>query len=231
MWKNFISLFRKDDLYTQALHESYAMLDLDLAMFEASIHSLRKADTTEIPVDIYKTDKQINSYERDVRRKVMTHLTISGPSDLASGLILVSVVIDIERIGDYAKNIYDLAKSHPAKLEGGSLEAEIADIEQRVRTLFKGMVEAFKTSDLEKSRLIMTDYKEGLSAACESIVHRLVSGQVTDLSPADAATVVLYIRHLKRIAAHSRNVLTSVVNPFHRIGYREKTGKNNKNDD
>jgi ATP-binding cassette, subfamily B, heavy metal transporter len=37
-------------------------------------------------------------------------------------------VIDIERIGDYAKNIYDLAKSHPAKLHGGSLEEEIVRI-------------------------------------------------------------------------------------------------------
>lgn len=226
MWKNIRTLFRKNDLYTQALHESYTMLDLDLDMYEASIVSLRKEDTAEIPLDIYKTDKEINAYERDVRRKVMTHLTISGPSDLASGLILVSVVIDIERIGDYAKNIYDLAKAHPARLHGGSLEPEIADIEERVTTIFKGMVMAFKNNDVEKSRLIMTDYKEGLSAACESIVNRIVSGRTTDLNAADAATVVLYIRHLKRIAGHSRNILTSVVNPFHRIGYREKTSKN-----
>lgn len=222
MWKNFTSLFRQDDLYTQALHESYAMLDLDLTMYEASIYSLRKADTTEVPLDIYKTDKQINSYERDVRRKVMTHLTVSGPADLASGLVLVSVVIDIERIGDYAKNIYDLAKSHPAKLHGQSLEDEILHIEKRVTDIFKGMVAAFKNHDVEKSRLIMTDYKEGLSSSCESIVNRIVSGETTDLNPADAATVVLYIRHLKRIAGHSRNILTSVVNPFHRIGFREK---------
>ncbi len=228
MWKNILNLFRKDDLYTQALHESYTMLDLDLAMYEASVASLRKADTAEILLDIYKTDKEINSYERDVRRKVMTHLTISGPADLASGLVLVSVVIDIERIGDYAKNIYDLAKAHPGRLQGGSLEKDLADIEGRVTTLFKGMVEAFKANDVEKSRLIMTDYKEGLSAACESIVNRIVSGETTDLNAADAATVVLYVRHLKRIAGHSRNVLTSVVNPFHRIGYKEKTPKNSR---
>jgi len=34
--------------------------------------------------------------------------------------------------------------------------------------------------------------------------------------------VSLYARFLKRIASHSRNIVTSVVNPFHRIGYREK---------
>lgn len=222
MWKNLFNVFRKDDLYTQALHESYAMLDMDLSMFEASVETLRKSDTAEVTADIYGLDKRINSYERDVRRKVMTHLTVSGPADLTSGLVLVSVVIDIERIGDYAKNIFDLAKSHPERLHGGSLEAEIADVERRASEIFKDMVSAFKTNDVEKSRLIMTNYKEGLSSICDDIVSRIISGAVTDLSPADAATVVLYVRYLKRIAAHSRNVITSVVNPFHRIGYREK---------
>src|SRR5699024_8097710 len=147
---------------------------------------------------------------------VMTHLTISGPADLSAGLVLVSVVIDIERIGDYAKNIYGLAKSHPARLHGGSLEDDSADIEERVTTTLRGMVAAFKAHQIEESRRLITDYKDGVSGACEEIVHRIVSGKVGDLTPADAATVVLYIRHLKRIAAHSRNILTSVVNPFHR---------------
>ncbi|HLS28432.1 MAG TPA: PhoU domain-containing protein [Opitutales bacterium] len=223
MWKTIRSLFHKDDLYTQALHESYTMLDMDLEMFEASVEALRRSPDSDVPIDIYEMDKQINAYEREVRRKVMTHLTISGPADLSAGLVLVSVVIDIERIGDYAKNIYTLAKSHPARLHGGSLEDEIAGIEERVAATFRGMVNAFKAHDVEESRRLMTDYKDSLSGDCEDIVHRIVSGSVGDLTPADAAAIVLYVRHLKRIAAHSRNILTSVVNPFHRIGYREQS--------
>jgi len=222
LWKNLFNVFRKDDLYTQALHESYAMLDMDLSMYEASVQTLRKTASTDVAVDIYALDKKINAYERDVRKKVMTHLTVSGPSDLSSGLVLVSVVIDIERIGDYAKNIYDLARSHPERLHGGSLENEVTEIETRVTQIFKDMVGAFKTNDVEKSRVIMTNYKEGLSSLCDDLVNRIVSGKVTDLDAANAATVVLYVRYLKRIAAHSRNIITSVVNPFHRIGYREK---------
>jgi phosphate transport system protein len=64
-------------------------------------------------------DKQVNRFERDVRRKVMTHLTVCGPADLAAGLVLVNVVIDIERIADYAKNIFDLARYHPRRLHAG----------------------------------------------------------------------------------------------------------------
>ncbi len=222
MWKNLFNLFKQDDLYTQALRESYTMLDLDLQMFEASIETLRKSDKGDVKIDIYALDKKINAYERDVRRKVITHLTVSGPAGLTSGLILVSVVIDIERIGDYAKNIYDLATSHPARLDGGSVEKELHEIETAVARLFKEMVAAFKTSDVERSRAIMINYKTEVSTLCDAIVHRIVSGEVTDLPSADAAALALYVRYLKRIAAHSRNIITSVVNPFHRIGYKEK---------
>ena len=224
-WKNVLSLFRKDDLYTQALIESHKMLDIDLKMFEASVESLRRYDDGTLPVDVYAMDKQVNRYERDVRRKVMTHLTVSGPADVASGLVLVSVVIDIERIGDYAKNIFDLARYHPRRLEAGSLEAEVRDVETQVGELFRLMVVAFKANDVEQARKIMRDYKDRLSTDCEGIVIRIISGEVSDLSPADAASLALYIRYLKRIGAHSRNLVSGIVNPFHRIGYKEKPGE------
>ena len=85
-----------------------------------------------------------------------------------------------------------------------------------------GMGEAFKTSDVERSRAVRTGYKEELSAICEGVIERLVSGEVEELGASKAAAIALYVRHLKRIGAHSRNIMTSVVNPFHRIGSREK---------
>lgn len=224
-WKNLLSMFTTDDLFTQALAESHQMLDIGLKMYEASVESLRRYDDGTIPVDVYAMDKKVNRFERDVRRKVMTHLTVSGPADLGSGLILVSVVIDIERIGDYAKNIYDLARWHPRRLDAGSLEPEVTDIEARVTELFRQMVDAFKNSDVEKARKIMVYYKESISADCERLVMRIVGGEVTDLTPGDTAALVLYIRYLKRISAHSRNLVSGLVNPFHRIGYREKATK------
>lgn len=222
MWKHLLSVFRKSDLFTQALEESHAMLDLDLAMFEASVETLRRSDHTRVGVDVYALDKRINAYERDVRRKVFTHLQVSGAQDLSSGLILVSVVIDIERIGDYAKNICDLAQAHPAPLHGGPLEPEVAAVESQAAAIFRDTVKAFRANDDAQARDIMSHYKETLSAACESIVTRIVSGEAGSLSAADAAAVALYVRYLKRIAAHSRNICTSLVNPFHRLGYKEK---------
>ncbi len=221
MWKSLIStLFSEDNLYVQALKESYKMLDLDLTMYEASVESLRHSDSGEIGIDIYKLDKQINEYERDVRKKIMTHLAVTGAQDLAPGLVLVSVVIDIERIGDYTKNICDMARNHPKKLDATPLEEQLREVETGVSTIFRGMIEAFKSSDEESAKQIMNEYKETISGSCDEITNKIVSGKVEMTPPADAAAVALYSRFLKRIAAHSRNIITSVVNPFDRIGYK-----------
>ena len=222
MWKELIQLFKKDNLFEQAYQEAAGMLDTDAAMYNASVEALRRSDTAEVKFDIYDADKGVNRSERGVRKKVMTHLVVSGGTNLASGLSLVSVVIDIERIGDYTKNIYDLAVHHPLRLEGGPVEENLQKVEALVSSDFKSMIEVFKDRDEEKARLIMNNYKDGLSDACEEISNSILTGTVTDLNSSDATAVSLYARFLKRIASHSRNIVTSVVNPFHRIGYREK---------
>jgi phosphate uptake regulator len=53
---------------------------------------------------------------------VLKHLAVTGGMNIIPGLILTSVVIDLERIGDYTKNITDLAVAHPRRLSAGILK-------------------------------------------------------------------------------------------------------------
>lgn len=202
------------------------MLDHALTMYQVSVESLRNSDTGEMKQDVYSLDQRINSYERDVRKKVTTHLSITGSTDLVSGLVLLSVIVDIERIGDYSKNICDLAREHPKRLRAGSLERDLTQVETIVGILFYQMVDAFKASDEKLALQVMKEYKRDVSGVCDQITHRIVSGEIIDLNVSDGASVAMYGRYLKRIAAHSRNIITSVVNPFHRIHYEPKTDSN-----
>ena len=49
-----------------------------------------------------------------------------------------------------------------------------------------------------------------------------VTGRVLGSESGAAVTAALYLRFLKRVSAHLKNVATSVVNPYYRIGFREK---------
>ena len=221
MFKQIFKMFKADSLYEQALGECHEMLDIDLTMFKASIESLRKSDSADINIDIFSMDKKINAFERDVRRKVMTHLAIGSKEDISSGLVLVSVVIDIERIGDYTKNIYDLAVNHSKKLNGGSVEDRMAEIEKISFKLFGDTIDAFKNQNIEKARGLMGYYKENISIQSDAITNDIIAGKISDLDTESASAVGLYARYLKRIAAHSRNLISSIVNPFEKIGYPE----------
>ena len=157
MFKQIFEIFKSDSLYEQALQECHEMLDIDLELFNESVKSLRNSDTADIPIDIYAMDRKINEFERDVRRKVMTHLAVGGKEDIGSGLILVSVVIDIERIGDYTKNIYDLAVQHPKKLNAGSFEDILTKMENSTSEFLNKAIDPFKSQDIDAASELMIE--------------------------------------------------------------------------
>ncbi len=220
MFREILRLLRKDNLQVQAISECYEMVDMCHKMVMASVESLRNRDDASVDIDIYAMDKRLNSFERDVRRKVMTHLSLGHTEDLTSGLVLISIVIDMERIGDYSKNIYDLAVNHPGRLHGGPLEDRVKAIEKTALDHLSRSVEDFKSGDTAEARWLMRHYKEDISGQASEIVKAIVTSAV-EMPSGDSAALALYVRYLKRISAHSRNLISSLVNPFDRIGYPE----------
>jgi phosphate uptake regulator len=222
MWKEFANIWKSNSLLDQAWGESFEMLEIDRRMYLEAVRVLRDSDDLELNEDIRKLDRKVNKYERDVRRKVMTHCSVVGSTELPSGMALVSIVIDIERVGDYCKNIVDLAYHHPRRLVAHDFESDLVSIERSVRTQFDETIEVLHSNDAEKARELMKSYTTDTGSICDRLVNDLVAGKVGDQSPADAAALALYIRYLKRIGSHLKNMVTSVVNPFDRIGFVEK---------
>jgi phosphate uptake regulator len=225
MFEKFKELFSSENLLDSAFKTTLTMMEFDYKMYDAARKTLRESDTDELPFDVRKTDRKINKFERQVRRQVITHLTISGTQNLAPGLALVSIVIDVERIGDYTKNIVGLAALHKHRLHGGAYEQVLQEIEAVNEESFTKVIRILKTQDKRAAREVM-QLEEDTAKKAESINNDLVRGVDKTLSTADAVTVSMYARFLKRINAHLTNIASSTVNPFPRIGFREK--KKNK---
>nr|MBN2278620.1 hypothetical protein [candidate division Zixibacteria bacterium] len=219
MYKKFLELFGKENLLDQAIMTTIKMLETDREMFVASTESLRRHDTAKLPFDIYVKDKEINNYEREVRRNVLTHLTVAGTANIVPGLVLVSIVIDVERIGDYTKNIVELATAHPTKLHGGIFENDLRDIEGIVRERFDRIIKVISEMHTTTAKDIILDHRN-ISTRCDRILIEIIGEKDKTLSPGNATTLALYFRYLKRIAAHLTNIATSIVNPFPSIGFR-----------
>ncbi len=217
-FKELYELWRQDNSLTQALNESYVMMESTRTMFKASWKSLRHSDSGEIDIDIYEKDQMINRYEQEVRRKVLKHLAITGGSNIIPGLILTSIVIDIERIGDYTKNITELAVAHPARLTCGSHEETVRKIEEAVTDMFDNIVRILKESDQkEGKRLLESNW--WITKESDEVLENVIKETDKSLSSSDAASTALYARYLKRIACHLLNITTGVINPFDKIGF------------
>ncbi|NOZ62729.1 MAG: hypothetical protein GXO74_13740 [Calditrichaeota bacterium] len=219
MLKELQKLFGKKSLMEQAVAACLVMLKEDWEMFRESVKSLRESDTAELSFDIEGKDIKINKFEREVRKKVLTHLAVSDVSDLNLGLILISIVIDIERIGDYTKNIVELAQNHPGRLRGGPWEQKLKQNEQIISDNFGRLILAFEKSETDSAKQLLDELWR-IKKDCDARVFELIQNESLDLQIKDAVALALYMRYLKRVASHLMNIATSLVNPFHKLGYR-----------
>jgi len=221
MWKELKNIWTSDDLLNESWDMSYEAIKLDKEMFDDAVDSLWGNRTKKTQKLIFKKDKLINKYERDIRRKVVTHLSVQGGVSIAPGMVLSTVIIDIERIGDYIKNIVELAEMHPEELKADQIKTVLSNIEQGIKKLFNDVPVCLENGDKDLALDLYSRYSD-VGKTCDEYIEKIITGRIDNLTVQSASVLVLYFRFLKRINAHLRNIVSSVINPFDRIGYDPK---------
>ena len=116
VFRDLVNIWKSEDSLSQAWSESNDMLHLSYEMFNDAVEALRSGEKNKVLKSIKLRDEKINDYHREIRKKVVTYYSVSKDvTNIDSGLVLINTVVDIERIGDYSKNILDLAKNYPKK--------------------------------------------------------------------------------------------------------------------
>jgi len=168
--------------------------------------------------EVRSTDQEINEMQAQVRRTLMVHAAVNS-GDLALVLQYASIVKDAERVGDYAKNLYDLVR-YGANFAGADDEDELAMYRDAVANLILEAASVFDAMDAQRAQELINkadgflrDYDAQVKAQC----------QVDPDSDAQVAVSrALYYRFLKRTTAHVMNVLTSLVQPLDRLDYYDE---------
>ena len=222
LFKDVFNLWKADDLLSQSWDESYKMLNLSHEIFQQALIYLRNGENIDTLKTLKKRDKEINEFQRDVRRKVLTHYAVEqDTSNMSDGLILINMVVDIERIGDYCKNILDLAINHDQSIKSSEISEDLAMIEEEAKSRFEKTIQAIQAQDVEIAQSLMEGYKEQMTGKSDEIVNGILKDELHFGSEARTASIALYARYLKRIGAHLKNITTTLVNPFDAIGYKE----------
>ena len=149
-----ISLWKSEDLLSQAWEDSFQMMVLSNEMFSAAIRYLRRGEKIKTLKNLKKRDREINEFQKSVRKKVVTHFSVSQKvEDFPSGLVLLNIVVDVERLGDYTKNILDLAIHYPDPLVSEECLSSLKEIEDNIQSRFADTLVAIenKMRNLQKN--------------------------------------------------------------------------------
>jgi phosphate uptake regulator len=191
------------------------MITDDLHAFDLAMSALLgERSPHEIGAELRATDHGVNAAERDIRRELVVHASVLGAIDTPAILIYMSIVKDIERIGDYAKNLFDLAVDG-VDLSTGMHTGEITSLATEIPDFLRDAADIFEKRDEERAKAYLRS-GDALLDRFDARVSELVKEEHPDHQ---AVAVALTHRYLKRIVAHGMNVLSAVVMPVDRLDY------------
>jgi phosphate transport system protein len=168
---------------------------------------------------LYETDVEVNKLERVIRKQVVAHLSVAGNSpDLPYCLRLMSLVKDVERLGDYAKNLSELVDMYAGELPQDDVLKELKEIRKGVEEAFVAAADILDSSDTERAIEFIRKGRD-FAHRCDALIQKISR---TEYDAGTTTAVVLATRYYKRFAGHVLNILSSVVMPLHKLDYYDE---------
>jgi hypothetical protein len=211
-----LSFFKKGDSPIDRLaHETISMLGDARHSFDlASTAVLAGADPAAVGADIRATDERINAAEQRLRSELVVHVAVRGGGDIALVLGYTLLLKKIERIGDQAKNILDLAEEG-ISLAGASDIDEFIARRQEISQMYVEVADIMSTLDETRAREFLARTRV-MNDECE---HKLHEYMHSDEPGHWAVPRAVLHRYWKRIVANLAGIVTSALEPVQSIDY------------
>jgi phosphate uptake regulator len=169
------------------------------------------ADVGPIGEEVRATDRRINGIEETVRRELVVHTSVQGGADVALVLSFLLVVKKLERVGDQAKNVFDLA-AEGVRFSGAGDYERFVELRNEVSGLMGEAAAILSSADegepagfIERCQVLMDD----LDANVNRLMH-------SDEPARHAVPRAMLFRYCKRIIANISGVVTILIRPLDR---------------
>ena len=158
MFKQLLDAWRGKDILSKMFDELVQMIEDDEWMFRAVCDVLfGHKPGSELAEELYERDIRVNKTERKIRRQIVEHLAVRPGTEVPSCLVLMSVVKDAERIGDYCKNIFEVASMYTMNFDHGRYITPLQETRTRIESLFTSTRNAFMNSDPDEARKVVSE--------------------------------------------------------------------------
>lgn len=175
----------------------------------ATLALLTDTDASAVDADIRTTDERMNRTELTLRSELVVHISVQGTMDIGSVLGLILLINRIERIGDQAKNVLDLAEAGAVlagQPDSETLLAERAEISGLFGEVAELMVEHDEARFGELTRRC-----EELQASHQAKINAYVR---SDEPGHQVVPRAIYYRYLNRIVANLIGIARAGAEPL-----------------
>lgn len=216
MFRQIMALWKGEVFMRKVVEEFGEMLSDNEYIFTRSWEVvIGEVVIDQIKQSIYDRDRAINKHEREIRRRLLEHLSINPGQDTSACLVMMSLVKDAERIGDYAKNIFDLGIMLQGVAKNMKYMEKLSQTQKKIALRFPTLKKAFLESDEDMAKEILKDYAT-IKAECNTMLHGLLE---ENLSTREAVATALLSRYLKRINSHMSNIASGIIYPLDQIDF------------
>ena len=210
-----MSFFRSDEGGISQIESQVQRMIADARhTFDLAMNAVTGGAVETVADEVRRIDRQINVTEIEIRRELLVHISVHGAADAGEMLVFMNMIKDLERIGDYNKNIFDLALEGVSFSGAEDLE-QILGFRDELSSRIALMGEILDTRDEDRARAYI-ERGDQLRREFDGLVNELVHATAPALAAVPRA---LLYRFLKRVAAHCANVVTAVVMPVDRLDY------------
>ncbi|MGD9549193.1 MAG: PhoU domain-containing protein [Candidatus Krumholzibacteriia bacterium] len=219
-FRSILDLFKQDNWSNELVQMTTEMLELASAMFSHTSAVIVTGGPDDDPqVNIYDRDKRINKLERMIRRRVVSRLSVGDSrADVPTALIFMNVVKDGERLGDYIKNLHEVAEMMPPEPDRELYRQWLAEPTETIARLFDQTRRGFVDTDEALAGAVIKTAK----ATGRDVERRIREITASGLATRDAVCLVLVLRFYKRLVAHMSNIASTVVMPLDLIDFYDE---------
>jgi phosphate uptake regulator len=216
MFKNLLSFWKGKDFLSQVLEDFKTMLNDTESMYQSvCARLLDNEEQPDLKNKIYEIDKSVNILQKHIRQRIVEHLALQPSVDTTACLLLMSVVKDAERLGDYAKNLHEVVELLEKPIDRALFSQYFNGVDKEILELFKNTKQAFIETNLDMANSAW-DYHQKIGKGCDEIVKKVANSTLT---VNEAVCFALIARYFKRINSHLTNIATSVVLPLSDLDY------------
>ncbi len=168
----------------------------------------RDAEAATLAVE---TDPQVDGLERDAEQFVIRLLALRQPmaQDLRHIVAALKITGELERIGDYAKNV----ARRSIVLDQFSMSptlSGLAHMSRLVQENLKAIIDAFGENDTEKAEAVWRS-DEAIDDIYNALFRELITYMMEDPRNITPCTHLLFIaKNLERIGDHATNIAEMV---------------------